>query len=135
MSATGAIVATSVGFVALLLGKVALDLMSRELQGQVAQLPHRILKLAARRLPSSLYARYLDEWGIELDYILDRYDARPVTRLARGLAYAFCLLRGASAIRRDHKVVNSGVAKKPKTAVFSIREIFSHPRLSVFFRS
>ena len=42
MSAVNVVFAAAVGFIFLLLGKVSLDLMTKELQGQAEQLPHRL---------------------------------------------------------------------------------------------
>jgi hypothetical protein len=84
------------------LGKVCLDLMSKELQGQVEQLPHRVLRLAARRLPPALRTQYFEDWEAELDHILKRHEARPITRLLLGFRFATSLLRGARRLRADH---------------------------------
>lgn len=96
------VVAAAVSFIALLLAKVSLDLVSKELQGQMDQLPHRILRLAARRLPPALRTQYFEDWEAELDYILRRHDARPITRLLLGFRFATSLLRGARRLRADH---------------------------------
>jgi hypothetical protein len=102
VSAINVLVAAAVSFIVLLLGKVSLDLMSKELQGQAEQLPHRILRLAARRLPPKLRAQYSEEWEAELDYILKRHDALPITRLLLGFRFATSLLRGARQLRAHH---------------------------------
>lgn len=106
MSAVDVVVVAAVSFIALLLGKVSLDLMSKELQGQMEQLPHRILRLAARRLPPALRTQYFEDWEAELDYILRRHDARPITRLLLGFRFAASLLRGARRLRIDHMGAN-----------------------------
>jgi hypothetical protein len=102
MTAVNVVLAAAVSFIVLLLGKVSLDLMSKELQGQAEQLPHRILRLAARRLPSALRTQYSEDWEAELDHILKRHDARPITRLLLGFRFAASLLRGARRLRADH---------------------------------
>lgn len=102
MSAVDVVVAAAVSFMVLVLGKVCLDLMSKELQGQVELLPHWILRLAARRLPRALRARYFEDWEAELDYIVKWHDARPITRLLLGFRFATSLLRGARRLRADH---------------------------------
>jgi hypothetical protein len=102
VSAVNVVVAAAVSFIVLLIGKVSLDLMSKELQGQAEQLPHRILRLAARRLPSALRSQYSEDWEAELDHILKRHDARPITRLLLGFRFATSLLRGARRLRADH---------------------------------
>jgi hypothetical protein len=102
MSAVNVVIAAAVSFIVLLLGKVSLDLMSKELQGQTEQLPYRILRLAARRLPSALRTQYSEDWEAELDYILKRHDALPVTRLLLGVRYSTGLLRGARQLRADY---------------------------------
>lgn len=102
MSAINVVAAAAVSFIVLLLGKVSLDLMSKEMQGQAEQLSHRILRLAARRLPSALRTQYSEDWEAELDHILKRHDARPITRLLLGFGFATSLLRGARRLRADH---------------------------------
>lgn len=102
MSAVNVVIAAAVSFIILLLGKVSLDLMSKELQGQAEQLPHRILRLAARRLPSALRTQYFEEWQAELDHILKRHDALPITRMLLGFRFATSLLRGAGRLRADY---------------------------------
>jgi len=102
MSAVNVVIAAAVSFIVLLLGKVSLDLMSKELQGQTEQLPYLILRLAARRLPSALRTQYSEDWEAELDYILKRHDALPVTRLLLGVRYSTGLLRGARQLRADY---------------------------------
>jgi hypothetical protein len=102
VSVVNVMVAAALSFIVLLVGKVSLDLMSKELQGQTEQLPHRILRLAARRLPPALRAQYSEDWEAELDHILNRHDARPITRLLLGFRFATSLLRGARRLRADH---------------------------------
>lgn len=103
MSAVNVVVAAAVSFIVLLLGKVSLDLMSKELQGQAEQLPHRILRLAARQLPSALRTQYSEDWEAELDHVLKRHDARPITRLLKGFSFSTSLLlKGARQLRADH---------------------------------
>lgn len=73
------------------------------MQGQAEQLPHRILRLAARQLPSALRTQYSEDWEAELDHILKRHDALPITRLVKGFRFATSLfLRGARRLRADH---------------------------------
>lgn len=103
MSAVNVVAAATVSFIVLLLGKVSLDLMSKELQGQTERLPHRILRLAAHRLPPALRTQYSEDWEAELDHILKRHDALPITRLLLGFMFATSLLfRGARQLRADH---------------------------------
>jgi hypothetical protein len=102
VSAVNVVGAAAVSFIVLLLGKVSLDLVSKELQGQAEQLPHRILRLAARRLPSALRAQYSEEWEDELDHILKWHDARPITRLFLGFRFVTSLFVGARRLRADH---------------------------------
>lgn len=103
MNAVNVVVAAAVSFIALLLGKVSLDLMSKELQGQAEHLPYRILRLAARQLPSALRAQYSEDWEAELDHILKHHDARPITRLLLGFSFSTSLLlKGARQLRADH---------------------------------
>src|SRR5947209_13988964 len=107
MSAVNVVVTAAVSFIVLLLGKVSLDLMSKELQGQAEQLPHRILRLAAHRLPTAIRTQYSEDWEAELDHILKRHDARPITRLLLGFRFATSLLGGARQLRADHMGANA----------------------------
>lgn len=104
----------AVAAIVLLLGTVSLDLMSKELQGQVGQLPHRILRLAARRLPPALRTRYFEEWEADLNHILHRHEARPITRLLLGFRFAASLLRGARRLRIDHMSANVATRQEPR---------------------
>ncbi|MCA1710060.1 MAG: hypothetical protein LC808_44955, partial [Actinobacteria bacterium] len=118
MSAVNVVVVAA-GFIVLLLGKVSLDLMSKELQGQAEQLPHRILRLAARRLPLALRAQYSEDWEAELDHILKQHDARPITRLLLGFSFVISLLlKGARKLRVDHmrSLARQGVEPLPDSA-------------------
>lgn len=101
----------------LLLGKVVLDLASKEIQGQVERLPYRILRLAAKRLPLTIRHRYFEEWEAELDYILDRHDARPITRLFLGLKYATSLLKGARRLSADRARTNDSRSASSEAAL------------------
>lgn len=120
------VVATAAGLIVLLIGKVSLDLMSKELQGQVAQLPHRILRLAVRRLPSALRTQYFQDWEAELDHILNRHEARPITRLLLGSRFAASLLRGARRLRKDH--MGADAVAHPASRGWFVRERFARGR-------
>lgn len=84
------------------LGMTALgDMVSEEIRDRLDHLPHAILRLAACRLdPSQWVTIYEDEWLPELSYILRGDEARPVTRLIRGTAFALGILFSAVRIAR-----------------------------------
>lgn len=98
MTATIAILAVVGGFTALVLGKVALSMVSKEIEGRLGNIGYVLLRLARRRLPSDLREMLHDEeWLPEMDDIQLRYKDQPITRLAWSLRYsAPLLLWGAS---------------------------------------
>lgn len=72
------------------------DLVSEEIRGWLDLAPRAILRLAATQLdPAQRETTYHDEWLPELCYALRGAESRPITRLARGTAYAASLLRSA----------------------------------------
>jgi hypothetical protein len=95
----GALVAVGVCLVALV-GTAIGDLLSEEMRGRLDEIPHRLLRLAARRLPATIREETLREWYGELHEILRGAQARPVTRLIRGTRYATGLFRVAPSIGR-----------------------------------
>jgi hypothetical protein len=77
------------------------DLVSEEIRGRLDHLPHAIIRLAARRLPPDVREDLAQEWTAELHELLRGAEALPITRLYRGIRYAFGLLRAAPSIGRD----------------------------------
>ena len=109
MTATIAILAVVGGSTALL-GKVALSMVSKEIEGRLGNIGYVLLRLARRRLPSDLREMLHDEeWLPEMDDIQLRYKDQPITRLAWSLRFSVpLLLWGAS---RTGRVI------QPKTPV------------------
>lgn len=71
------------------------DLVSEEVRSRLDGIPHLLLRLACSRLPRRMRRDRFDEWTAELHEILRGDEARPVTRLVRGVKYSFGLLRTA----------------------------------------
>lgn len=81
---------------------VAGGLVNEEIRGWLDQIPHAILRLAARKLsPSQRTAFFEDEWIPELTHILVGAESRPITRLIVGIRYALGILVSARRITRD----------------------------------
>ncbi len=88
--------------VAALTGTAVLgELISQEIRGRLDQVPHGLIRLAARRLQPELREDLAEEWTAELGVILRGAQSLPVTRLYRGTRYALGLLRAAPSIGRD----------------------------------
>lgn len=84
------------GLLLLVLGKVVVSVLSKEVEGRLDQLSYAILRLARRRLPIELREPMHDqEWKPELNYITTEMKERPITRLVLGLRYATGLLLAA----------------------------------------
>ncbi len=73
------------------------DLVSAEIRGWLDLVPEGILRLAARRLDKSVRAEIYEEmWLPDLRHALHGAEARPITRLARGVYFAAGLALAAS---------------------------------------
>lgn len=95
------IVSGIAGFIALVGLTALLDLFSEEIRGQLDRIPYAFLWLARRRVPEKLQTSlYDEEWKPELYYILNREEARPISRLILGSWFALGLLRTARRISR-----------------------------------
>jgi hypothetical protein len=103
---------------------------SDEARARLEQLPVLLLKAAIRRLPPEIRTDVGEEWRAELDHILHRFDAYPLTRLLCGIRFAAGLVRSALKISGDLAVVRSEtpgqVQRKPlpdslRTAVAATR--------------
>lgn len=69
------------------------ELLSEEIRDRLDQVPHAILRLAARKLgPTQRATVYHDEWLPELAYILKGAETRPITRLIVGTRYSLGIL-------------------------------------------
>lgn len=77
------------------------DLVSEEIRTRLDRLPYGLLRLAVRKMPPDAQNEYLKEWTGELYVFLRGAEAMPVTRLWRGLRYAFGLLHARRAIARE----------------------------------
>lgn len=93
--AVGCLIGLGVGILA--------DLVSEEVRGRLDRLPHRLIRLAGRRLDPEIREDVVGEWIAELQTILDIHRATllPITRLIIGTRYALGLLRAGAAINRD----------------------------------
>lgn len=100
MTALWVVLAGLGAFVVGLVGAVVGDLLSEEVRDRLDELPEWLLRLAAQRLPADLREDRLAEWRGELHQFLRGAEARPVTRLVRGVRYATGLLHVASRIGR-----------------------------------
>lgn len=92
MSGVWWVLATILGIIVLVIGKVTLDLVNKEVQGWLAEVPLCVLRLARRRLPAELRDELYDQIGLEaeLETILHHtYAKKPITALAKGLKFAF----------------------------------------------
>lgn len=76
-------------------------LVNDEARARLEQIPYLLLTAAIRRLPAELRADVGEEWHAELDHILHRVEAYPLTRLLYGTCFAAGLLRAAPKIGRD----------------------------------
>jgi len=75
------------------------DLVSEEVRARLDRVPFGLLRLARRRLPAGLRESVHDqEWVPELEHILRRAEALPITRLISGSRYALGLAARASLI-------------------------------------
>ncbi|HEV8560782.1 MAG TPA: hypothetical protein VGR06_31020 [Actinophytocola sp.] len=98
MSTIGLVAATLVGVVALVIGKVILDLIGKEIEGRLPGLCFAVLHLARRRLPAEMRAELHDEALLEEELrtiLFHTYHERPITSLINGFTFAFGCLTGA----------------------------------------
>ena len=96
---THGLVAASIGIIVLLVTTVAADLVSEEVRGWLDALPRLILRRAARTIPAVARDSQLREWLGELEEYLHGQQSLPLTRLARGLAFAVGLWSNATEIK------------------------------------
>ena len=90
------------------------DLVSEEIRGWLDLAPRAILRLAAARLdPGLREAIYQEEWLPELIYVLRGAESRPITRLIRGVRFAFGLLLSARGIARYRVPPSHPIAPLP----------------------
>ena len=82
------------------------------------QVPHAILRLAARQLgPAQRVTVYQEEWLPELTYILKGSEARPITRLIAGIRYALGILLSA---RRIARYLHRPALEQPRYATAAV---------------
>lgn len=108
--------------VVLVVGKVTLDLVNKEVQGWLAELPLHILRLARRRLPAELRNELYDQLGLEAELatiLHHTYTKKPITALAKGLKFAFGHVFG---LRRCARILGAPlVLARLKTVLFRRR--------------
>jgi hypothetical protein len=93
------VVSAAIASVVAVVTTVIMNMAATELQAWLDELCFVLLRLARRRLPADLRDPLHDEeWVPELHHILRRGEARPITRLAQGIAYSLSLLRNAAAV-------------------------------------
>jgi xanthosine utilization system XapX-like protein len=85
---------------AFVFGAVA-STLNEEVRGRLDRLPRALIRLAGRRLPQTVRDDLTDEWAAELDAILQRAEALPLTRLLVGIRYALGLLRVAPVVASE----------------------------------
>jgi hypothetical protein len=102
----GSLTAVLGGLLLLVLGKVCLDLASKQVQGWLFDLCFLVLRWARRRLPVALRVAWHDEELVpELKYILfDEYANEPVVGLYKGFRFAIGHVRGAKGLARESGV-------------------------------
>jgi putative nucleotidyltransferase with HDIG domain len=94
----GAIIAVF-GMVA---GGALANVLNEEIRARLDLLPRALIRMASRRLPRRARDELGEEWLAELDAIVNRAAALPITRLLTGIRYASSLLlRGAPAVARE----------------------------------
>lgn len=92
MSGVWWVLATILALIVLVIGKVVLDLVNKQVQGWLAELPLQVLRLARKRLPAELRDELYDQLGLEaeLETILHHtYATKPITALVKGFTFAF----------------------------------------------
>lgn len=87
-------------------------LLNDESRARLEQLPSLLLAAAIRRLPEKIRADVAEEWRAELDHILHRFEAYPLTRLLCGIRFAAGLLRAAPSIGSDLVGVRTKVPRR-----------------------
>ena len=94
-------IAWAAAVLAVIVGLVLKALITEEIKGWLAVLPHCILRLAATFLdPNQRSTIYQDEWLPELAYILQCAEGRPITRLIRSTTFAAGLLISSHRVAR-----------------------------------
>ncbi len=94
--------------------------MREELRGRLGRMPHAVLRLAIRRLPTEVRQSAENEWQAELHHILRRTEGLPVTRLVSGVLYALGLLRTARRIGRELRTVRNSHVPAPQRSASSL---------------
>lgn len=89
------------GFIALLVLPVAVNLLSKEVEGWLDLVPSMLLRLARRRLPTDQREAMYDEWYAELHAALHRSGDRPLTRLWLAVRFAAGLVLAARRVARE----------------------------------
>jgi hypothetical protein len=86
----------------LALGAAAVSgVVSDEFRARLDRIPYGLLRVAIGRLPQEVRADVGEEWRAELDHILHRAEAFPLTRLLLGTRFALGLLRAAPSVGKN----------------------------------
>lgn len=87
------LLAAVLAFMLLVLGKVLVNLATKEIEGRLDQLPFVILRVARWRLPAELREPMHDDlWLPDLCEAMRRDVERPLTRLIKGLCFSASLV-------------------------------------------
>ncbi len=89
-----------IGVVIFAAGAAAGDMVSEEVRTRLDEVPMTLVRLAARRAGADVSADLLDEWQGELYEILRGAEAKPITRLWKGLRFSVGLIVAAPAVGR-----------------------------------
>jgi hypothetical protein len=107
------------------------DLISEEIRGRLDQLPHGLLRLAARRVQADVRQDLAEEWAAELHEILRGAEALPITRLYLGIRYALGLLRTAPSVAGDISTATRAAREASQNATLTLELRRRHAALRV----
>jgi hypothetical protein len=94
----GLVAAAFLGLVVLVVGKVMLDMIGKEIEARLPGLCFAVLRLARWRLPAEMRAELHDEALLEDELrtiLFHTYQEKPITSLAKGLRFASGCVTGA----------------------------------------
>jgi exopolysaccharide biosynthesis polyprenyl glycosylphosphotransferase len=101
----------------LLIRDALTSMCQEEIRTRLSRLPVAVMRFVSLRMPRDTRDDILEEWQAELEFILHDTEGMPLTRLARGLAYSFSLLRmmlPINAIADRLAALRPGTATHPK---------------------
>ena len=101
-----------IGLISGAFGAAVSSLLGDEVKGWLGKIPHALLWLAARRVPSSQRRQLHLDWEADLIAVLADKNDRPITRLLFGIGFSVSLIRGAKRVANEL----SGTATKELSA-------------------